>query len=687
MPLLPALALLVLAGGFFAWVYYRREFAVRGRALLLAARLLALAGVLAILWNPDVPAAAGRAVSERFVILDASASMSALSTTGEPVWASATARARAMAQEGARVLVAGAEPFGAGLAAHPDSLATLSPSGHESVLAPALGTAAEAGAREIVLVTDRRVADPVAVAAAARRLGVRVEVDSAVAAPAPNLAVSRLVLPAAADSGRALRGTVHVEGRAPGDSVDVVVTVDGRVAQLLRLPAPAADGETTSAPFVLPGSLSPGPRRVSARLTAPDSYPPDDQRVRIVHVDAQDAGIVLVSFAPDWEPRFLLPVLRQVTGLPVRGYVRAGPNRFQAMGDDGRAPGAPGGTTGPPGPLAVDRAELERRIGQAVVVVAMGVDASEREFLDRAAGRASGLAVFPTDADGAAAGGVAAGEPQGGEWYASAAPASPISVELGQFLYGGLPPLSEVLPVADPGGGAMEVRLGGTGEPRPALILRRAAGGRRVVVVLARGFWRWAFRDGEPRDRYRLLWGAVGGWLLGGESATAGADVSPETWVAPPGRPVWWRARDIEGGEVRLSVTDSTGAAVLDSTWTVSPTGVFATPALPPGPYRYAAEPVDPGESGAPNAADAVGPPGAPVAPAPAATAGLFEVESFTREALRRPVEAPRLAFGLAASPASHRRVRPLRTLPWPYLVVLAALCAEWAGRRRAGLR
>ena len=683
MPLLPVLAALALAGGFSAWVYYRREFAVRGRAFLLAARLLALAGVLAILWNPSVPAA-GRAVSERFVILDASASMAALTTTGEPVWTSAAARARAMAQEGARVLVAGVAPSDAGLAARADSLDALSPRGHESVLAPAVGTAAEAGAREIVLVTDRRVADPVAVAAAARRLGVRVEVDSAVAAPGPNLGVSRLVLPAAADSGRPLRGTVHVEGRAPDDSVDVVVTVDGRVAQLLRLPAPAADGETTSAPFVLPGSLSPGPRRVSARLTAPDSYPPDDQRVRIVHVDAQDAGIVLVSFAPDWEPRFLLPVLRQVTGLPVRGYVRAGPNRFQAMADDGGTPGADAGATGPSGPLTVDWAELERRIGQAVAVVAMGVDAPAREFLDRAAGRARGLAVFPADADGAAAGGVAAGEPQGGEWYASAAPASPLSVELGQVLYGGLPPLSEVLPVADPAGGALEVRLGGTGEPRPALVLRNAAGGRRVVVVLARGFWRWAFRDGEPRDRYRLLWGAVGGWLVADESATAGPDVSPETWVVPPGRPARWRARGREGGEVRLSVTDSTGAVVLDSTWTVSPTGAFATPALPPGPYRYAAEPVEPG---APAAADAANPANPSVGPAPAATTGLFEVESFTREALRRPVEATRLASGLASPPSSRRRVRPLRTLPWPYLVVLAALCAEWAGRRRAGLR
>lgn len=670
MPLLPAVALLVLAGGFSAWVYYRREFAVRGRGLLLAARLLALTGVLAVLWNPNVPAEARRAVSERFVILDASASMAALDTAGQPAWTGAVARARTLAREGARLLVTGGASSGAGRTVHPDSLARLSPDGHESALAPAVGTAAEAGAREIILVTDRRVADPVALATAALRLGARVEVDSTVPPPGLNLGVSRLVLPAAADSGRALRGAVHVEGRAPGDSVEVVVAVDGRRAQLLRLPAPG-DGETTSAPFVLPGSLAPGPRRVSARLTAPDAYAPDDQRVRIVHVDAQQAGIVLVSFAPDWEPRFLLPVLRQVTGMPVRGYLRVGADSFQAMAGDGAA----SGEAGPFGPPTVDGAELERRVDQAAAVVAMGVDGPGRAFLDRAASRATRLAVFPVDGDGAAAGGVAAGDPQGGEWYASDVPPSPISAEMGQVLYGGLPPLSGALALADgdAGGGALNARLGGTGEPRPVLVLR-SEGERRVAVVLARGFWRWAFRDGEPRDRYRRLWGAVGGWLLAGESVAAGPDVFPETLEAPPGRPVRWRTRGPEGRELRLSVTDSTGAVVLDSTWAVSATGAFATPALPPGPYRWTAGPAEPSD---PDPAAATG----------VAATGLFEVESFTREALRRPVEAAQLAPGPVAPRASSQHVRPLRTLPWPYLVVLAALCTEWAGRRRAGLR
>ena len=29
----------------------------------------------------------------------------------------------------------------------------------------------------------------------------------------------------------------------------------------------------------------------------------------------------------------------------------------------------------------------------------------------------------------------------------------------------------------------------------------------------------------------------------------------------------------------------------------------------------------------------------------------------------------------------------PLRTEPWPYLLVIGLLCGEWIGRRRSGLR
>jgi len=39
------------------------------------------------------------------------------------------------------------------------------------------------------------------------------------------------------------------------------------------------------------------------------------------------------------------------------------------------------------------------------------------------------------------------------------------------------------------------------------------------------------------------------------------------------------------------------------------------------------------------------------------------------------------------AAASSREGNRPLRAWPFPYLLILGALCAEWIGRRRAGLR
>jgi hypothetical protein len=41
----------------------------------------------------------------------------------------------------------------------------------------------------------------------------------------------------------------------------------------------------------------------------------------------------------------------------------------------------------------------------------------------------------------------------------------------------------------------------------------------------------------------------------------------------------------------------------------------------------------------------------------------------------------------LTAGAEVERPGSPLRTRPWPYLLVIGLLCAEWIGRRRSGLR
>lgn len=657
--LIPALALLLLAGGFCCWVYYRREFAVQGRFLLTLARVLAVAAVAAVLWNPEVSTRSIGAAPARWAVLDASPSMAALDETGTPVGESAAARAQALASEGARVLRAG--EGGAG-----------------SRLAEAVATAAEAGAREVVLVTDLRVADPVAAAAQARRLGVGLSVDSGVAVAAPNLGLSRFLLPASVEQGRPVEGRIELSGSSasPGRSVEVVVSVDGSPRQTLEAPLPLAGGMST-VEFALEAPLPPGPRRIEASLQHEDAFPLDDRRIGIVKVGAEEPGAVLVSFAPGWEPRFLLPVLAQATGLAAQGYLRTGPGRFQPMTSDGTA--SPRGS--------VDEAALARLLGRAEVVVAMGVDGGAQEFLGRAASRARGVVVFPADGPGAAAGGVAAGGPQDGEWYVSGLPPSPIAGELEGFAFERLPPLTGVMPLLAQGGSvalggsmapdgsvALEVRRGGAGEPRPVLLLRRE-GDRRTAVVLARGFWRWAFRDGEPVERYRRLWAAVAGWMISGQAPVGGAGVRPAVAVNALGAPVPWTARGHEGGELRLIVADSAGAVVLDSTVTVPSSGTFVTPPLPPGPYRFQAE----ASSREVPAAEALHPADT--------SSGVFEVEPYSGDMMRRPVNPSELTVAPDRGRLDGRRSRPLRTYPWPYLVVLSALCCEWTGRRRAGLR
>ena len=644
------IALLLLAGGFCGWIYFRREFAVKRRSLLLAARLVAVAGVVALLWNPLVPTGGPGGGPERYLILDGSISMAALTPTGAPVWEAAVARAAELADGGTRLLVAHDGVH----APDPATLDSLQPAGTRSALAEAVTVAAEAGAREVVLLTDRRLRDPVATASIARRLGVSLTADTLPGAAA-NLGIARLAVPATIERGETLRGRLEIEGASDGDSVTVTVSLDGTPAQALRLAAPAPGG-TSAAEFTLGAGLDPGPHRVSARIEGTDALPDDDERAAIVHADPEETGVLLVAFAPDWEPRFLLPVLRQVTGLPVRGYLATGTDRFQAMDPAASAV-----------PEVIDGAAMERRLRRAEMIVAIGIDGDAAAFLAGPAARTQRLLLFPADGAGAAAGGVAAGAAMPGEWYLEDAPPSPIAGEVAEFGAAGLPPLTRVLPVLDgEGGTALGVRLGGAGQPHAALVLRTEQR-RRIGVVLARGFWRWAFRDGAPREHYRRLWAAVGGWMMADEPLAAGPGVRPAAPVLPRGAPLFWLGRGYEGEEVALTVTDSAGAIVLDSTLTVPPGGSFTTPPLPPARYAYAVAP-----------ADTTAP---PTPPTP------FEVESFTDDMLRLPVPPAELSVRAPAETAGVRGSRPLRTWPALYLVVLAALCAEWIGRRRSGLR
>jgi hypothetical protein len=383
--------------------------------------------------------------------------------------------------------------------------------------------------------------------------------------------------------------------------------------------------------------------------------------VAYASIGHEEGAVVLVSLRPDWEPRYLLPLLQDVTGLPALGYLRTGADSYVPMG---RAP-----DRGEP----VDSATVRRAAADATLLVLHGLTGDAEPWARSLAGRSGRSVVFTADAEGAALAGIPSGEPRPGEWYVSGeVPMSPIAGSLAGVSVQGLPPLSDVLLPDDPARvrGALLLQLRGAGPPEAALQLDERAGGR-VAVALASGFWRWAARE-SGRDVYRRLWSGVAGWLLAGEGASP-LEPRPTQWVVPRGEPVVWSAPiDSIPRRVVVTAVDSlaspgdvpaAGAVVVDAPLTGG--GASSTGVLPPGAYAYRVE----GSAG-----DLL-------------ASGRFDVAEATAE--MAPLAVVPVASATEAAPgvAEERSGSPLRTRPWPYLLVIGLLCAEWIGRRRSGLR
>jgi hypothetical protein len=188
------------AGGFAAWIYVRRELPIPRRGLLSTIRGTILVLVLLLLWDPRLPGGPRSGSGDGgWVLLDASASMSAVAPQGDTDWASALERAAELAGEGGQILLFGEVPRIVQL----DSLGSVLPEESASRLTPALARAAEAGARSVHVLSDLRFDDPVEAEISSGRSPFEVEIER-IGEPVRNVGIARFELPPRAESGQPL---------------------------------------------------------------------------------------------------------------------------------------------------------------------------------------------------------------------------------------------------------------------------------------------------------------------------------------------------------------------------------------------------------------------------------------------------------------------------------------------------
>ncbi|MBX6362754.1 MAG: hypothetical protein IRZ00_02700 [Gemmatimonadetes bacterium] len=654
--LLYGLAALAALGVVF-FVYRRRETAGPGRSLLIAFRWVALAAILLLLFDPRLPAAS-RAGRRTMALVDASLSMQLPAAGGGTRWQRAVAEARRV---GGPILLFGETPR----PVPADSLAALTPVARESRLLPALQAASEAGVGKAVVITDGGIQDTAAVARWLPRLGLDVEVRRVADAPVPDRALAEVEAAPWAEGGKPFSIRVGVAA-TPGTSgpVTVMVRQGGKVLaqQAVATPAPGrlAAATLTFTPEAPKGG---GVVRYDVAIQGGDDVAADDSRSVYVFVGDHPAGIALISFRPDWEPRFLAPVLEQAVGLPVRGFLQIAPGRYVTVGG-GLESGHPAGD-----------ADVRRALAEAELVVLHGVGPDAPAWAKEAARSSARVLAFPSGTGADVGLPVTLGAPVPAEWYlSSAVPPSPLAPLLTPLPpTDEIPPLASLRPVEAPAGSwaPLLAGRGRRGGPASPIALAGTTAGRRWVVATGEGYWQWAFRTGDGRDLYRRLWSALGGWLVQERRPLAAVAIQPVERSVPRGQAIQWSTAGLAADSVRLSIRTEAGAAAADTTLPVAAGDTATLAALAPGHYRYAARAFAGGKQ-------------------VAAAGGAFTVESYSPEFVRPLVVSRSLrAAGTGVGPedATHGQGRPIHATPIPYILILLLLSTEWVLRRRWGLR
>ncbi|HEX6966025.1 MAG TPA: hypothetical protein VF166_09510 [Gemmatimonadaceae bacterium] len=483
---------------------------------------------------------------------------------------------------------------------------------------PLVDNALGAG-RPLVLITDGVIDDP----AALRTLPSGSRVDVVQGSPRRDVAVVSLDAPRAAVSGDTLDVRVMIRNGATTSPGGTLTMLAGS-RQLASVPidtlAPFADRSVSvRVPFTAP----PGPTIFAAAVTVPGDVEHRNDTVSVPLDVSRAAGAVLVSSSPDFDSRFLLPVLRGAVALPTRAYFRVAPNQWRQ--DGSLAP--------------VSEADVRAALRDAPLAILHGDTAVFGP--PRSVTHAS-LALLAPPAD------------TGGEWYPIAAPPSPIAATLAGLAWDSLPPIDVAAQLPHGEWDGLVAARGRQFDRRTA-ITGDIENGRRVVVIGASGLWRWEFRGGSDADAYATLWGSIFDWLAAERPDVRAA--IPAEGLVRAGQRIRWRRGSGSDSVVTAVLTRRGDAARSDSVMLrFGRNGSVAeSDPLPPGIY------------------DVRVPHGAAVI-----------AVNASRELLPMPATVQSGAIGGAAVAGIQPL---LRDRGWAYLLVLGVLCVEWLARRRKGLR
>ena len=648
--------LVICAGLFSFWVYSRMEIAISSWKSLAILRFLTLSMVLLLIWDPNIPVARTEIGQDTvWVLLDGSQSMRPTDQSRPGLLEEVMERLTEMEEMPLRIMLFGERPRFVSA----DSVESIDFRDELSRLGPALVSAAEAGASDVLVLSDFRIDDVETLDSYSQTYGLDVKFER-LDMERRNVGVEDFMVfrNDPLEETVTAQASIFSEGLQEDESITIEIFEEENLVVSQEV-NPISIGNTLMFEVELPinheasGLLE---YRISLGILE-DDFSLDNQKSTFIDMSFSDKEIVFLSMKPDWEPRFLLPVLSEVSGLSFEGFLSLGDDQFLSMNDiEGDE-------------SIVTESRVKRAVAASRILIVHGLAGDSPDWVVDALDNSSSTIAFIEDGTAASKMGVSTQQSiVEGEWYLeSSLKPSPLASTLSGIDLTSLAPLNAVLPMLDPNSylRPIEFRRNGLGQIQAPLILNESDDSKQALV-LASGFWRWSSRGGNSREVYRRLWSGVLGWLMASEVASNRRLVEPEVRVWSENDQSRWSAWGLVNNSIHLMIYKDE-KLVQDTTVIVNPESQFFINGLGLGSYSYRADDI--------NSGDLLG-------------SGRFKVENHSLEWFRVPRDLVDIYSDLPSSTAIGSGFsRPLHTYIIPYLLIIIFLSIEWIGRRQRGLR